>query len=117
MELSKAVKQGKTGKAIEAGDPEKIRIIAAHLRQKATAKKVNPKDLEKIDDELMAELAPVLRVALSGLVYAFYLRPDDLLVARTARDRSRSQRPPGRPRVAAPVRPARHPRSCAAPPR
>jgi hypothetical protein len=81
VEIPKDLKQGKAGRALDAAQQEKVLAVIAHLHQKATAKKVNPKDLEKLERELLAELAPTVRLALSGLVYAFYFRPDDLLVA------------------------------------
>ena len=81
VELTKAVLGGTAGKQIAAQQPDKILVIAAQIRRKATERKVNPKDLEKLEQELLAELAPTARLALSGLVYAYYFRPDDLLIA------------------------------------
>ena len=44
-------------------------------------KKVNPKDLDKIAHDLIGELGPSTTIALTGLVYAYYLRPSDLVVS------------------------------------
>jgi len=81
VELSKAVQKGTAGKPLAAEQPDKVAAVVARIRKKATERKVNPKDLEKLEQELLAELAPTVRLTLSGLVYAYYFRPDDLLIS------------------------------------
>ena len=61
--------------------PDKINAYVDHFHWTSTDAKVNPKDLQKTEMDLLAEMAPTVRVALSGLVYAYYFRPDDLLIA------------------------------------
>jgi hypothetical protein len=62
----------------ETGGLEKA---VAQTVQKAAKKKPNPKDFEKLADDLLAELQPQFTLALSGLVYGRYLRPWDLAVS------------------------------------
>ena len=51
------------------------------IARKAAAKKPNPKDFEKLADEMLAQEQPQFTLAFSGLIYAWYLRPTDLTVS------------------------------------
>jgi tetratricopeptide (TPR) repeat protein len=73
--------KGEQRESLELFTPRKAPGLLRELRQKAAKKKPNPKDLESIATELLAELSPPLQLTLTGLVYAWYLRPSDLLVS------------------------------------
>ena len=55
--------------------------ILGRIAQKTAKKKINPKDLEQAYRDLITELSPQLRLALAGRIYAYYLMPEDVLVA------------------------------------
>ena len=59
----------------------KFSATVAGMREKTAKKKMNPHDLASLYQELLTELAPQVRLALSGPIYAAYLSPDDILVA------------------------------------
>ncbi len=73
--------EGHAKQAIERYTPAKLPAIIAELREKTQRKKVNPKDLEKLAREILAELGPQIRLALTGIVYGAYFSPEDTLVA------------------------------------
>jgi hypothetical protein len=54
------------------------------LRQKAAKHKPNPKDLQKESQELLAELEPQVTAGLAGPLYAYFLRPTDMVVSNDA---------------------------------
>jgi hypothetical protein len=58
--------------------------VVAQIAQKAARKKPNPKDFQRLADEMLAEEQPQFTLALSGLIYAWYLRPADLPVSEDA---------------------------------
>jgi hypothetical protein len=66
---------------LKSGQLQRVQSIATQLRERAGKDKVNPKELERLNGELLSELAPQLRLAMSGLIYARYFRPTDLLIA------------------------------------
>ncbi|HKD04576.1 MAG TPA: hypothetical protein VKB79_01630 [Bryobacteraceae bacterium] len=72
---------GAAHESILLTNPSKIGGAIADLRQKTSKKKVNPSDLKKPCREILEELAPQLKVALAGVIYAAYLHPDDILVS------------------------------------
>ncbi len=72
---------GKEREFIGGFDPRHLQQIANEFKQKTAQKKVNPKDLEKLAQDYWQELSAPVNWALSGLVYAYFLRPDDLLVS------------------------------------
>lgn len=61
-------------------NPAKARKLAEDLRVKASKGNVNPKDIQKVTRELMTSLEPQVTAALAGPVYAYFLRPNDLIV-------------------------------------
>lgn len=73
--------KGKEKTNLKAFQPTKVRDKIAHIRQQTAKKKSNPKDIQKLCQDLMAEVNPQVNIALSGIIYAYYLRPSDLLVA------------------------------------
>jgi hypothetical protein len=66
---------------IEGFDPKRLQAIVKDLQSKIAKKKVNPKDLAKLAQEYLAEINAPVRWALEGIVYAYFLSPDDLLVS------------------------------------
>ena len=62
-------------------DPKRLQEIVKNLREKTAKKKVNPKDLEKLSQQYLEEMNAPVRWALEGIVYAYYLSPDDLVVS------------------------------------
>ena len=80
-EIPKAMQKGSAGNMLSMLQPDKVLEVIARIHRKAAQRKVNRSDLEKLELELLSELGPVVRLALSGLVYAYYFRPDDLLIS------------------------------------
>ncbi len=80
-ELAKGVAKGAAGKLLAKQQPETVAAVAARIHRKAAQRKTNRKDFEKLEQELLTGLAPTVRLVLSGLVYAWYFRPGDLLIA------------------------------------
>lgn len=82
VDLPKEIKvSGKEKSAILRYGTAPLRKIAAQLREKAAKRRPNPKDMEKLAQELRAELQPQVTAALAGPLYAFFLRSTDLIVA------------------------------------
>jgi hypothetical protein len=73
--------EGKSKEAIERCNTAKLAALVAELREKAQRGKVNPKDLEKIARDILIEIGPQVRLALTGIVYGAYLSPEDTLAA------------------------------------
>lgn len=81
-ELPKSTKaEGKEKESIARYDPAPVQKLAAELTQKLSKRKTNTKDIEKILQELLGELQPQITLALAGQVYAYFLRPSDLVVS------------------------------------
>ena len=74
---------------LEAHDRDSLRLyetaglakVMAQIAQKAGKKKPNPKDFQKLGEDMLTEEQPQFTLALSGLVYAWYMRPADLPVS------------------------------------
>jgi Flp pilus assembly protein TadD len=73
--------EGHAKQAIERYSTARLPAIIVELREKAQKKKVDPKDLEKLAREILVELGPQIRLALTGIVYGAYFSPEDTLVA------------------------------------
>ncbi len=58
--------------------PKEIAQICRETQRKASAKKPNPQDMGRASRALLEHLAAPLQLALTGIVYAHYLRPLDL---------------------------------------
>ena len=85
VELANTAKiTGKEKENILRYDPAPVRKIIGQMAQKAAKSKPNPKDMEKLCDELLAELQSQVSLALSGQVYAYFLRPSDLVISEDA---------------------------------
>ncbi|HEV2195986.1 MAG TPA: hypothetical protein VGR55_10420 [Candidatus Acidoferrum sp.] len=82
VDLPKGTKtDGKEKENIARYEPAPARKVVVELSQKLSKKKSNPKDIEKIFQELLGELQPQVALALAGQVYAYFLRPSDLVVS------------------------------------
>ena len=60
---------------------DRLRDTVARLRQMAKNKKPDTVGMDKLCRELVAEVSPLVKQALAGVIYAYYFRPDDLLVS------------------------------------
>lgn len=60
---------------------EGLTKVIAQVNQKAAKKKSNPKEFQKLGEDLLGELQPQFALALSGVIYGYYLRPADLPVS------------------------------------
>lgn len=85
VELPKATKiPGKEKESILRYDPAPLHKVVSQLAQKAAKNKANSKDIERLCEELIGELQPLVSLALAGPVYAYFLRPADLVVSEDA---------------------------------
>jgi hypothetical protein len=66
---------------VEAFQPRRLTEIVKQFREKTARKNVKLPDLEKLSTEYLAAIDVPTRWALAGIVYAYFLRPDDLLVS------------------------------------
>ena len=79
-DLPKELK-GKERQSVEGFQSHKLAEIVKEFRQKTARKKVDLKDLDKLAQEYLEEIDAPVRWALEGVVYAYFLSPDDLLVS------------------------------------
>lgn len=68
-------------KLINDHEVEKVPQIFANLKQRFARKKVNLEDAKKAHTEFLEAVSRQVRVSLSGVIYAYFLNPDDLLVS------------------------------------
>src|SRR5215469_13870077 len=61
-------------------DPGPARKVALQMKEKAAKKKINTRDFEKLSRELQGELQGQVVAALSGPLYAYFLRSSDAIV-------------------------------------
>ena len=81
VDIPKGVKfQGIAKTIVERFNPAKTRQLIADLQQKSLKKKVNPKEIPAVCREILEELAPQIRLALTGAIYALHFSPDNILV-------------------------------------
>jgi hypothetical protein len=73
--------EGKERENLESLDLRKARAALLELRQKTAKKKRNAEEIQRLCRQLLAAINPQVKLALSGVIYAYYLRPTDLLVA------------------------------------
>jgi len=82
VELPKNTKvAGKEKESIAHYDPAPLHKIIGQIAQKTARNKRNPKDIEKLCQEVLAELQPQVTLALAGPIYAYFLRATDLVVS------------------------------------
>lgn len=72
---------GKDKEVITEYEPAPILKIVGQLTGKVAKNKSNPRDVEKLSQDLFGELQPQVTLALAGQIYAYFLRPTDLLVS------------------------------------
>ncbi len=82
VELPKGGRSSLSGKIVLQFDQARIAELTARLKQRLAKKKVNPRDVEQLCGALQAAICPQVELALSGIVYAYFLSPDDLLVSQ-----------------------------------
>jgi|GEM_PF-2020286 len=82
-EVPKGLKaEGKAQNSLKAAGTLHIREVVTQFQQKVPkVKKGNLKDIQKLDRDLLSAMAPQVTLALSGIVYAYYFRSSDLLIA------------------------------------
>ena len=73
--------KGKQKEQVQGFQPRRLQEIVKQFRQKTANQKVNQKDLEKLSQDYLEEMDVPVRWALEGIVYAYFLSPDDLLVS------------------------------------
>ena len=73
--------KGKEKTEVQGFQPRRLQEIDKQFRDKTAKKKVNPKDLEKLSQDYLEEIDAPVRWALEGIIYAYFLNPDDLLVS------------------------------------
>ncbi len=73
--------KGKEKDLVEAFQPHRLQEIIKQFREKTAKKNVKLQDLEKLSNEYLDAIDTPTRWALAGIVYAYFLRPDDLLVS------------------------------------
>jgi tetratricopeptide (TPR) repeat protein len=77
---AKVKMSGKEKEQIALFNPGGVEKTLASMAQKAGGKHAAT-DLNKLGRQLLAELEPQVELALAAVVYAYYLRPSDLIVA------------------------------------
>ncbi len=60
---------------------DSLRELTRDLGNEASKKKPDKRKLASLSNELMGKLNPQVRVALTGILYAFYFRPSDMLIS------------------------------------
>ena len=82
IQFSKETKvQGREKESVERYGTASIVKLVTQLNQKSAQRKVNRGEIEKLSHELLAELEPQITLALSGPVYAYFLRSTDFVVS------------------------------------
>jgi hypothetical protein len=82
VEVPKELKlNGKERESVEGFQPRKLQEIVKQFREKTAKQKVDPKDLEKLSQEYLEEIHTPVSWALEGIIYAYFLSPQDLLVS------------------------------------
>jgi hypothetical protein len=66
---------------VEAFQPHRLQEIVKQLQEKTAKKNFKLQDLDKLSREYLDSIDVPVRWALEGIVYAYFLRPDDLLVS------------------------------------
>jgi len=72
---------GKERGAIEGFQPRRLAELTQQFQQKIAAKSVSAKDLGRLADDYLEEMEAPVRWALTGIVYAYFLDPEDVLVS------------------------------------
>jgi hypothetical protein len=82
IEAPKELKlNSKERELVEGFQPHRLQEIVKQFEDRTTKKKINPKDLERLSQDYLEEIDAPVRWALEGVVYAYFLSPEDLLVA------------------------------------
>ena len=82
VEVPKTLKaNGKRRENLAVYQPKKVADLVAKLGKSAAKRKSDKKEIERLCRELLAEINVPVRLALTGIVYAYYFRPEDLLIS------------------------------------
>jgi len=82
VEVPKTLRvKGKLHEVLQIYEKPKAAAEIAKLSQKSGKGKLNQKDVEKLCRELLTDVNPQVRVAVTGILYAYYFRPTDLLIS------------------------------------
>jgi tetratricopeptide (TPR) repeat protein len=73
--------KGKQRDLVEAFQPRRLQEIVKQFHDKTAKKNVKLQDLERLSGEYLGAIDVPVRWALAGIIYAYFLRPDDLLVS------------------------------------
>lgn len=73
--------RGKQKDLVEAFQPHRLEEIVKQFKEKTARKNFKPQDLEKPAREYLEAIDAPVSWAMEGTVYAYFLRPDDLLVS------------------------------------
>ena len=73
--------KGRQKDLVEAFQPHRLQEIVRQFHEKTARKNVKLQDLEKLSRAYLEAMDAPVRWALEGIVYAYFLRPDDLLVS------------------------------------
>ena len=73
--------KGKEKDLVDAFQPHRLQEIVKQFHEKTAKKNFKLQDVEKLSREYLDSLDVPVRWALAGIVYAYFLRPDDLLVS------------------------------------
>lgn len=72
---------GKETENIVRYQPTALQKYATELAERLGRKNLNPNEIERASQELLAQLQPQVTLALAGKVYAYFLRSSDLMVS------------------------------------
>ncbi|MGO4880061.1 MAG: tetratricopeptide repeat protein [Bryobacteraceae bacterium] len=82
VEAPKTLKtKGKRRDNLAAYQPKKVAELVVKLGKATAKRKADKKEIERLCRDLLAEINPPVKWALTGIVYAYYFRPDDLLIS------------------------------------
>ncbi len=82
VDVPKTLKvKGKKRDNLFAYQPRKVSDLVAKLGKSTAKRKADKKEVERLCHELLAEINQPVKLALTGIVYSYYFRPDDLLIS------------------------------------
>lgn len=82
VEIPESIKfEGKLKNSLLSFQPAEVTNLIAKLQQTLAKRPATPQDVQKLTAELLRVINPQVKIALAGIVYAYYLSPDDLPVS------------------------------------
>ncbi len=73
--------QGDERKRLEQFQTGALEASVRRLQELSRKRKHDERDVERVADQILADLEPWTQLAMTGLVYAWYLQPSDLVVS------------------------------------